>query len=187
MVYTTVSKPGMKSQFNWGENNGILFVILNVARFFSYFFLFSLIKRKHTMSKNGPILLVDDDVDECELVKIGLKNENIKNELICFTDPNKVYAYLKTTEQQPFLILCDINIPGMNGIEFRKKLHDDGELRRKSIPFIFFTTTAGPAKVRKAYEMSVQGFFEKPSSFKEVTELVRKIYDYWQICKHPNT
>ncbi len=138
------------------------------------------------MSKNGPILLVDDDNDECELIKSVLQIEKIRNELVCFSDANQAFTYLKTTNQQPFLILSDINIPGMNGIEFRKKLLGDEELRRKSIPFVFFTTTAGPATVRNAYEMSVQGFFEKPSSFKEVTQLIRRIYDYWQICKHPN-
>ncbi len=138
------------------------------------------------MAKNGPILCIDDDADECELIKSVLLNEKIRNELVCFSDSNKAFTYLKTTDQQPFLIFCDINIPGMNGIEFRKKLHEDEELRRKSIPFVFFTTSAGTEAVRRAYEMNVQGFFEKPSSFKEITQLIRRIYDYWQICKHPN-
>ena len=138
------------------------------------------------MSKKGPILMVDDDADDCELVKEVLRKEKIENELICFSDSNKAIEYLKNTAQKPFLILSDVNIPGMSGIEFRKKLHEDEELRHKSIPFIFFTTSAGPFAIKQAYEMNVQGFFEKPTSFTEVCNLIRRIYDYWQMCRHPH-
>lgn len=138
------------------------------------------------MSKRGPILLIDDDADEYELVKDALQAEGIANELHCFASGEEGLRFLQTATQKPFLILSDINMRGMNGLELRRRINADEALRKKSIPFIFFTTTASPAAVSEAYEMSVQGFFEKPDSVAGIRALLREIFDYWQRCRHPN-
>ncbi len=138
------------------------------------------------MAKTGPIILIDDDADECELIGDSLKQLKINNELVCFGNGKQALEYLKTTTDKPFLILTDVNMPVMSGIELREKIYEDEELRRKSIPFIFLTTSAGAPAVKKAYEMSVQGFFEKGHSIGEVKQVLKEIYDYWQRCKHPN-
>lgn len=136
--------------------------------------------------KKGPILLVDDDLDECEVIKDALERQKIENELICFPNGIKALEYLRTTTGQPFLILSDLNMPGMGGLELRKILNEDPYLKEKSIPFVFLTTTPGIYAVREAYELSVQGFFEKGKSMQEIGELLREIYNYWQRCRHPN-
>lgn len=138
------------------------------------------------MAKTGPVILIDDDADECELIGDALKQLNINNELVCFGNGREALEYLKTTTEQPFLILTDVNMPVMSGIELRKKIYENEELRQKSIPFIFLTTSAGAPAIKEAYEMSVQGFFEKGHSFNEVKQVLKEIYDYWQRCKHPN-
>lgn len=138
------------------------------------------------MAKTGPIILIDDDADECELISDALKQLSIQNKLICFGDGKQALEYLKTTTDQPFLILTDVNMPVMSGIELRQRIYENEELRRKSIPFIFLTTSAGAPAVEKAYKMSVQGFFEKGHSIGEVKQVLKEIYDYWQRCKHPN-
>ena len=136
--------------------------------------------------KKGPILLVDDDLDECEMIRDVLQKQNIENELICFSNGIKILDYLRTTTDQPFIILSDLNMPGMGGLELRKILNEDKELKEKSIPFVFLTTTPGIYAVKQAYELSVQGFFEKGKSMKEIGELLKEIYNYWQRCRHPN-
>jgi DNA-binding NarL/FixJ family response regulator len=51
---------------------------------------------------------------------------------------------------------------------------------------VFYSTAANPQQVRMAYELTVQGFFQKPASFSELVEMMRLIINYWKICRHPN-
>jgi CheY-like chemotaxis protein len=139
------------------------------------------------MSKQGPIVLIDDDPDECEVIGEAFKSEKIFNELKCFHDGQAALDYLASTDDQPFLILTDINMPRLGGIELREIIEGDPHLKEKSIPFIFLTTTASAPAIKKAYEMSVQGFFEKPSRLKEIQRTLRVICDYWTMCKHPKS
>lgn len=84
--------------------------------------------------------------------------------------------------------MSDINLPLQTGIEFKKTIDEDHQLRQKSIPFIFFSTSVDSNAVTQAYgEMTVQGFFRKSSSYEELKRLVRLIMDYWKLCKHPNS
>ena len=137
-------------------------------------------------SKSGPIVLIDDDEDECELIREIVETEKITNEVICFFGCSEALHYLRTTQERPFIIFCDLNMPVISGLELRRLINQDEELKRKSIPFIFLTTTASPIVVKEAYEMSVQGFFEKGKNMQEIARLVREICDYWQRCRHPN-
>ena len=139
------------------------------------------------MSKGGPIILIDDDPDECEVIGEAFAREKITNELRCFHDGGEALDYLASTLEQPFLILADINMPRMGGIELREVIQQNPELKEKSIPFIFMTTSAGTLAIRRAYQMSVQGFFEKPTRLAEIQKMVRIICDYWVMCKHPRS
>jgi CheY-like chemotaxis protein len=138
------------------------------------------------MSRIGPILLVDDDREEWELIEEALKQLGIVNKLYCFADGQEALDFLCTTAEKPFLILSDINMPRLGGLELRREITADEYLRKKSIPFVFLTTTAGHSAVNEAYEMSVQGFFEKPAEMEEIRKLLSEIYYYWQRCRHPN-
>lgn len=138
------------------------------------------------MAKAGPILLIDDDLDECELIADVLQRIGVNNRLICFPNGKEALNYLITTTEQPFIILADINMPIMGGLELRKRIQENERLRTKSIPFIFLTTTAQPAAIKDAYEMCVQGFFEKRSNVNAIEQLLKEIYNYWQQCHHPN-
>lgn len=144
-------------------------------------------ERKDIMSKSGPIVLIDDDPDEWEVIADALASENIENELKCFQDAHLALDYLSSTYDQPFLILTDVNMPRLGGIELREIIQQNPALKEKSIPFIFLTTAAGLPAIKKAYEMSVQGFFEKPSRLQEIKKVLRVICDYWTLCKHPRS
>lgn len=138
------------------------------------------------MSKTGSIILVEDDKDDQQLIAEILLAVGINNTVIAFDNGKDAFDHLLSSNDSPFIIICDINMPMMGGIELRKKITATERLRRKSIPFIFLTTTASPKAVQEAYEMSVQGFFEKSTQYTEFKRLVRLVYDYWQICRHPN-
>ena len=136
---------------------------------------------------SGPIIIIEDDQDDRDIIEEVLKELSIPNETIWFTRCMDAFDYLKTQANQPFLIFCDINLPGLNGIEFKRKIDADKELRRKSIPFVFLSTSADKEYVDEAYtEMTVQGYFQKANSYVETKNNVRAILEYWKICKHPN-
>jgi DNA-binding NarL/FixJ family response regulator len=77
-------------------------------------------------------------------------------------------------------------MPMMNGLELREEIIKDPFLRKKSIPFIFLSTTDGSRIIDKVYELEVQGFFQKEFSYQAVSKQIKLIIDYWQKCKHPN-
>ncbi len=138
------------------------------------------------MSLTGPIICIEDDDDQ-QLVGAAIKELLVPNELIFFGDGETALNYLKSTTQKPFLVLCDTNLPGMNGIELRQQLNENEYLRKKSIPFLFVTTAASPALVQTAYDATVQGYFRKPHTFQELKEQLRLIITYWRACIHPNS
>lgn len=134
----------------------------------------------------GPIIIVEDDIDDQEIYGEALKAIGITNEIHFFEGGQPVLEYLNTTDEQPFIILSDINMPGMSGLELKKKMEDDPYLRAKGIPFVFISTNATKASVRHAHALSVQGYFQKPSSMEEIKEMLRTLFSYWDRCKHIN-
>lgn len=140
------------------------------------------------MSKFGPIVVLEDDPDDQDILKTVIMRLQIRNELVIFNSADDAFDYLKDTSEQPFIILSDINIPVENGIEFKRRIDKDEELRKKSIPFIFYSTSVDPVTVTEAYtKLTVQGFFKKPDSIKEIENRMKMIIDYWLNCKHPNS
>ncbi len=138
------------------------------------------------MSRKGPILLIEDDEDDQFLISQALQSLSISNPVQIFLTGFEALTYLETTTEQPFLILCDINMPLLSGLELRGLINQNERLRRKAIPFVFLTTTANAEYVQKAYDESVQGFFQKADSHAGLRDQLKLIIDYWQACLHPN-
>ncbi|HEY0041542.1 MAG TPA: response regulator [Flavisolibacter sp.] len=138
------------------------------------------------MNKTGPIIIIEDDLDDQDILTDILKELSYKNEVIFFGDSIKALEYLTNTDIEPFLVLSDINMPKLNGIELREKVHNNEDLRLKSIPYLFFSTSAEQRHVIDAYSRSIQGFFIKPTSYEKLKNTIRKIVEYWQECESPN-
>jgi two-component SAPR family response regulator len=139
------------------------------------------------MAKSGPIIIVDDDAEDYEIINMVFAELKIRNRIVYFEDTEKAFRFLKETQDNPFLIFSDINLPRQNGLEFKRSIDNDYELRRKSIPFVFFSTAIDKNAVDMAYEeMTVQGFFQKPNSFDELKGVLKVIMDYWRLSKEPN-
>lgn len=136
------------------------------------------------MKKSGPIIVIEDDVEDQQILDEIFKNLNLPNKIIFFSDGNEAVDYLATTTDQPFLILSDINMPRLNGFEVRNKIFTNEKL--KCIPYLFFTTGVDKKAVEDAYAMSVQGFFIKPATMGELQSTVKKIIEYWQECYAPS-
>jgi two-component SAPR family response regulator len=138
--------------------------------------------------KSGPVIIIDDDEDDKDMIEEVLSEMEMSNKTIWFMECTAAFTFLKTTAEQPFIIFCDVNLPGQNGIEFKSDIDNDKELRRKSIPFVFFSNAAEQAVINKVYtQMTVQGYFQKPFGYKETKKILRLVIEYWMVCKHPNT
>jgi len=137
--------------------------------------------------KSGPIIIIDDDADDRAIFESALEELTINNNRLWFTNCKDAFDHLRKTDEQPFIIFCDVNIPELAGIEFKRQLDKDPSLRKKSIPFIFYSTSVDQATVNEAYtQMTVQGFFQKKNRYDEVKKDIKLILEYWQECRHPN-
>jgi CheY-like chemotaxis protein len=138
--------------------------------------------------KEGPIILIEDDLDDQEIFTDAVAELGVPNELRIFNNCIDAFNYLLETTDQPFIIFCDVNLPLLNGIEFKKKIDSNDYLRRKSIPFVFYSTTVNQQAVNEAYtKLTIQGFFRKKESFSDIKSNIKTILEYWKECSHPNT
>lgn len=135
---------------------------------------------------NGPIVIIDDDPDDQGIYAEAIKAIGIPNEIRAFQSGPQFLEYLNTTEEQPFIILSDINMPGMSGLELKKYIQEDPYLATKGIPFVFISTNATRVSVRHAHALSVQGYFQKPFSMEGIKDMLRILFGYWELCKHIN-
>jgi CheY-like chemotaxis protein len=137
------------------------------------------------MPKRGPILIVEDDHDDQELLREVFEELNIVNEIKFFASCINVLDYLVTAISKPFLIISDINIPLMNGLELKQRINETECIKLKNIPFVLFTTNPDLTVVSQAFQMNVQGYFVKPSTLEGIKEVMRKIIDYWSATLLP--
>lgn len=139
------------------------------------------------MNKNGPIIILEDDADDQEMLKEVFQKLKYPNEVIFFKNGEEALEFLNKADTLPFIILSDINLPKLNGFELRAKLKTDAELELKCIPYLFFSTASNQRTVIDAYSLSVQGFFVKQTSMKELEKTISVIMEYWTRCEAPNS
>ena len=134
----------------------------------------------------GKIIIIDDQEHEKTLLEEALLEKQWSGELEYFSLAEDAIEYLKKTEDKIFLIICDINLPKMNGLEMKKDVDKHAELSKKAIPFIFLSTAATRDQVTEAYAYRVQGYFQKAKSVDEQADMLDKIINYWIINQHPH-
>ncbi len=139
------------------------------------------------MQPNELIIIIEDDLDDENFLRDAFIELGYQNQLKFFNNCKAALSFLTTTTDKFFLIICDVNLPGMSGTELKKKINADAHLRKKAIPFIFYTTSANKLAIEQAYEMTVQGYFVKENSISGIKSTVKVIIDYWKRCKHPNS
>jgi CheY-like chemotaxis protein len=139
------------------------------------------------MYVDQPIVIVDDDPDDLVLIKEVCRLLKIPNQILLFDDAEGVLSYLAQEKDHPFLILCDINMPKINGLQLREIICNNEELNVKAIPFVFLSTAASQSQVDAAYRMTVQGYFEKGNNFDRLQNKLKLIFEYWRECKHPRS
>lgn len=138
------------------------------------------------INKNGPIIIIEDDADDQDFLTEIFKKLNYQNKILFFFDGQEALEHIYKTDDLPFLILSDINMPKLSGFALREKLKTDSKLSNKCIPYLFFSTAINQKSVIDAYSQSVQGFFVKPNSMTELEKTIGAIMEYWRRCAAPN-
>ncbi|MFH1941095.1 MAG: response regulator [bacterium] len=135
------------------------------------------------MSKK-PILLIEDDRVDAMTVKRALKDLNVSNRLDVKSNGEEALNYLRNGENgKPCIILLDLNMPKMNGLEFLRIVKNDHLLKR--IPVVVLTTSADEQDRIESYSLSIAGYMIKPVDYIHFVETMRTIQMYWTLSKLP--
>jgi CheY-like chemotaxis protein len=137
-----------------------------------------------TMKSTRPILLVEDDEVDVMTVKRAVSDLKITNNLVVTENGEEALDYLRNPENiEPCIILLDINMPRMNGIEFLEIAKKDEAL--KKIPVIVLTTSRGDQDRIESFNLGVAGYMIKPPDYKQFVEVVKTIDLYWTLSELP--
>jgi CheY-like chemotaxis protein len=136
------------------------------------------------------ILLVEDDEVDVMNIRRAFKKNRIKNPLYVASNGIEGLAMLRSDNKQPpvvpnrrRLILLDLNMPQMNGLEFLAQLRADPQL--KMTPVIVLTTSDEDKDRVEAYNMNVAGYILKPVTFVNFAEVMIALNNYWSLCEIP--
>jgi DNA-binding NtrC family response regulator len=134
---------------------------------------------------SSPIVVIDDDVDDLELIEEAFSEINSEHKVITFDDGDQFFDYMKTSKVKPFVVLCDMNMGKTDGLSLKKKISEDEQLRLKCVPFLLFSTSKATKSIYEAYSHNVQGYFIKPVNLKKTKEMFQSIISYWTLSEHP--
>jgi two-component system response regulator len=137
------------------------------------------------------ILLVEDNPDDEELTLRALKKHKITNEVVVVRDGQEALDFLFCTgghaardpSIQPQVILLDINLPKVNGIEVLKRIREDQRTRMQ--PVVMLTSSAEERDLSAAYSHYANSYIRKPVDFEQFTKAVQQLELYWMILNQP--
>jgi CheY-like chemotaxis protein len=137
------------------------------------------------MRNSKPILLVEDDRVDVMMVKRALKDLNVTNLLVHTPNGKEAFEYLTGEgNERPCIILLDLNMPKMNGVELLKIIKADDVL--KKIPVVVLTTSRDTEDKFETFELSAAGYIVKPANYKKFVEAMRTIDIYWTLSELPD-
>lgn len=143
------------------------------------------------MNRN-PILLVEDDPDDQTLILRALKKNNILNEVVLVQDGVEALDYLFSTgahqgrdpEIMPQVVLLDIKLPKLDGLEVLKRIRADE--RTKRLPVVILTSSREQQDLTTSYDSGVNSYIQKPVDFNQFSDAVRKLGLYWILLNIPS-
>jgi CheY-like chemotaxis protein len=128
------------------------------------------------------ILLVDDDEVDVIIVKRAFTNARITNKLFVARDGDEALELLRTTwPTERRIMLLDLNMPRMNGIELLKEIRNDPELR--GLHVIVMTTSTDERDRVEAFQLNVSGYIVKPVTFRAFVEVMAMLNKYWTLME----
>ena len=138
------------------------------------------------------ILLIEDNPDDILITKRAFKEARLVNKMWVVRDGQEALDFLYhkdkyqdfTTSPKPGLILLDINLPKVNGLDVLKKIKEDSNLKR--IPTVMLTVSRRDEDLARGYDQGCNSFIQKPVEFEKFVEIIRQIGLYWGLLNTPS-
>lgn len=137
-----------------------------------------------------PILLVEDDKRDLELTLVALERSQLANEVVVVRDGAQALDYLNRqgdhadrAEGNPAVILLDLKLPKVNGLEVLESVRATESLR--SIPVVMLTSSHEESDVLKSYELGVNAYVVKPVEFKQFVSAIADLGIFWAVLNEP--
>jgi CheY-like chemotaxis protein len=133
------------------------------------------------------ILIAEDDDGHADLIMEGLKESGVCNKMLRFVNGEELWDFLLGTgvsahaDQKSYLLLLDINMPKMDGLEVLKRMKSDAIL--KDIPVMMLTTTDDPREVEACYKIGCNMYITKPVDFMKFAETLNRLGLFIQVVK----
>jgi two-component system response regulator len=126
------------------------------------------------------IALVEDNADDEALTMRALKKHSIANDIVVLRDGVEALEYLLSPDQPlPQLVLLDLNLPRINGLEVLKRLRE--ESRTRLLPIVILTSSNEERDLIEGYRLGVNSYVRKPVDFVQFSEAVRQLGLYWLV------
>jgi two-component system response regulator len=140
-----------------------------------------------------PILLVEDNEDDVELTKIAFARAKISNPLVVASDGVEALDFMfgtgahagRDVSQQPVVVLLDLKLPRIGGLEVLKRLREDDRTRR--VPVVVLTTSNEQQDLLRAGDLHANSYVRKPVDFDSFVDAARQIGLYWTVLNEPTS
>jgi two-component system response regulator len=137
------------------------------------------------------ILLVEDNANDIELTLHALRAENLSNLIQVARDGEEALDYLlcrgqyagRNHEHQPRLVLLDLKLPKVNGIEVLRAIK--GDARTKAIPVVILTSSREEVDLINGYKLGTNAYVQKPVDFSQFREVVKQLGMFWLVVNQP--
>ena len=137
------------------------------------------------MKGRKPVLLIEDDTVDAMIVKRVFRELHVVNRLDIVGDGEQALSHLQNPEnERPCVILLDLNLPRMNGIEFLRVAKHDQSLR--SIPVVVLTSSKDEQDKLDTFDLSIAGYMVKPVDYQGSIEALETMALYWTLSELPN-
>ena len=139
-----------------------------------------------TDNLNNPILIVEDNPVDLDLTLRAFSSRKLTNPIQIARDGEEALAYIERWEQGeplPVVILLDLNLPKVNGLEVLQVLKNHPEF--KTIPIVILTTSSESSDMKSAYQLGVNSYIIKPVDFEKFIEMAKQIELYWNVINKP--
>jgi len=143
-----------------------------------------------TVNKLGRILMVEDDPKDVELTLTALEEYNLANEVIVTRDGEQALDYLYCRGEykarpsgNPAVLLLDLKLPKVDGLEVLKQIRSDGELRL--IPVVVLTSSKEEKDMVASYKLGVNAYVVKPVDFHDFVNAIKELGVFWAVINEP--
>lgn len=140
------------------------------------------------MAQLRQILLVEDSENDVTLTLTALEHAHVANEVVVARDGQEALDFFygpdkKADGELPAVVLLDLKLPRVDGLEVLAKLKGDEELRR--IPIVMLTSSREESDLARSYDLGVNAYVVKPVSFEEFSKAIRELGLFWAVINQP--